>query len=79
VGGEGGVGGGERERIGEGGRNDPSIVCTYELKKLLSRKKVKQDVADIVMSHPDSIAKYPSFFWLCVPSHMHTRLGGMTY
>jgi hypothetical protein len=23
---------GVRERVGEGGRNDPNIVCTYELK-----------------------------------------------
>jgi hypothetical protein len=22
-----------REGVGEGGRNDPNIVCTYELKK----------------------------------------------
>jgi hypothetical protein len=25
--------GGVREEVGEAGRNDPSIVCTYELKK----------------------------------------------
>jgi hypothetical protein len=23
-------GGGVREKVGEGGRNDPNIVCTYE-------------------------------------------------
>jgi hypothetical protein len=29
-----------RERVGTGGRNDPSIVCTYEqLKKLKLKKK----------------------------------------
>jgi hypothetical protein len=27
------MGRGVRERVGEGGRNDPNIVCTYELKK----------------------------------------------
>jgi hypothetical protein len=26
-------GGGLRKGVGEGGRNDPNIVCTYELKK----------------------------------------------
>jgi hypothetical protein len=24
------MGGSVRERVGEGGRNDPNIVCTYE-------------------------------------------------
>jgi hypothetical protein len=32
--GEIGRGRGVREQVGEGGRNDPNIVCTYELKKL---------------------------------------------
>jgi hypothetical protein len=27
---EGGGGGGDREGAGEGGSNDPNIVCTYE-------------------------------------------------
>jgi hypothetical protein len=30
VGGEREGAGGIRERVGEGGRNDPNIVCTYE-------------------------------------------------
>jgi hypothetical protein len=30
--------GGVREEVGEGGRNDPNIVCTYELKKKRKEK-----------------------------------------
>jgi hypothetical protein len=28
-----------REMVGEGGRNDPNIVCTYELKKEIKINK----------------------------------------
>jgi hypothetical protein len=28
-----------RKGMGEGGRNDPNIVCTYELKKKNKKKK----------------------------------------
>jgi hypothetical protein len=39
-GGGGGEGGGRgiREGVGEGGRNDPNIACTYELKNLKNKK-----------------------------------------
>jgi hypothetical protein len=39
-GGEGGEDWVVREGVGAGGRNDPSLVCTYELKK----KKIPQDI-----------------------------------
>jgi hypothetical protein len=32
-----------REGVGAGGRNDPSLVCTYELKKKKKKKRVESD------------------------------------
>jgi hypothetical protein len=31
-----------REGVGAGGRNDPSIVCTYDSKTIKIKKKIKK-------------------------------------
>jgi hypothetical protein len=56
---------GVREVVGEVGRNDPNIVCTYELKKII--KKMKK-ITTVIWEAKKEISNVSSVeFCLCVP------------
>jgi hypothetical protein len=53
-----------REGVGEGGRNDPNIVCTYELKKKKTRSRKRLDGDSFYLSRKSRELTLP-FSYLC--------------
>jgi hypothetical protein len=57
-----------REGVGAGGRNDPSLVCTYELKK-------KKKEAGLQSSYPCKIReRHLLVHVVCIFRHFHFYL-----